>query len=235
MAESYFPGVDPVGRRIVADFRDRVVAEVIGIVGDARVFGRDAEAPDMIYLAARQMPTNFQSIVARTSLSAADLAPVLRAKIRELDPTLALGRVETMRSLIDESVARPRFRMGLIVSFAAVALVLTLVGLYGTVAYAVSQRAREIGIRFALGAQARSVVGLVVRQGAWFVALGCAVGLAAALAASRWLQEMLFQVTPRDMAVFAGVPLVVAAVAMAAMLAPARRASKVDPVSVLRA
>lgn len=235
MADAYFQGADPIGRRIVADFNDPVVAEVIGVVGDARIFGRDSEPPDVIYLAARQMPTNFQSIVARTSISATDLAPVLRAKVRELDPTLALGRVETMRSLLDESVARPRFRMGLIVSFAAVALVLTLVGLYGTVAYAVSQRAREIGIRFALGAQARSVVGLVVRQGAWFVALGCAVGLAVALAASRVLQEMLFQVTPRDFVVFMGVPLVVAAVALAAMLAPARRASKVDPVSVLRA
>ena len=235
MAGKYFPGVDPIGRRLVANFNDPITLEVVGIVGDTRAFGQDAAAPDMLYMSARQFPSNSMSVVVRTATPPADFVPVLRAALRDLDPSLALGRVSTMDSLLDDSVAAPRFRTGLIVSFACVALALTIVGLYGTLAYAVSQRTREIGIRFALGAQSRSVVGLVVRQGAWFVLIGGAAGMAAAFGATRLLQDMLFQVTPRDAAVFVAVPLVIAAVAGLAMLAPARRAAKLDPVKALRA
>jgi putative ABC transport system permease protein len=234
MAERYFPGVDPIGRRLVANFSDPVTLEIVGIAGDARVFGQDEDAPDMLYMSARQFPSSWMTVVVRTSTPPSGFVPVLRSALRELDASLALGSVQTMDSLLDRSVAAPRFRTGLIASFAIVALVLTIVGLYGTLAYAVSQRTREIGIRFALGAQSRSVVGLVLRQGAVFVLVGALVGIAAAFGLTRLLQDMLFQVTPRDTAVFAGVPLVIAAVAGLAMLAPARRASKLDPVKALR-
>jgi putative ABC transport system permease protein len=234
MAASYFPGVDPLGRRLVADFRTPVVAEIVGVAGDARIFGQAEEAPDMIYLSARQFPINSMSVMVRTTTPPSGFVPLLRGAVREIDPTLALGPVQTMESLLRDSVARPRFRTGLIGSFAVVALTLTIVGLYGTLAYSVSQRTREIGIRFALGAQARSVMGLVVRQGTWFVLLGGAAGMLGALAATRLLEDMLFQVTPRDARVFIGVPLVIAAVAALAMIAPARRASKLDPVRALR-
>lgn len=234
MAERYFPGVDPIGRRLVANFSDPVTLEIVGIAGDTRVFGQREDAPDMLYMSARQFPSGWMTVVVRTSTPPAGFVPVLRSALRELDVTLALGSVFTMDSLLDRSVAAPRFRTGLIASFAIVALVLTIVGLYGTLAYAVSQRTREIGIRFALGAQRGSVLGLVLRQGAWPVALGALAGLAAAYAGARVLEDLLFQVTPRDAAVFAGVPLVLVAVAGLAMLAPARRAAKLDPVKALR-
>ena len=234
MAARHFPGVDPIGRRLVADFSEPITAEVVGIAGDTRDFGQDAEPPDMFYLSARQFPADSMSLVVRTSTPAEGIAPVLRGALRELDPSLALGPISTMTSLLSDSVARPRFRAGLIVSFAAVALALTIVGLYGTLAFAVSQRTREIGIRFALGARSAAVLGMVLRQGIWLVAAGAAMGLAGGLAASRLLEDMLFEVAPRDTTVFVAVPVLVAAVAVIAMLAPARRASKLDPVKALR-
>lgn len=234
MAARYFPGVDPIGRRVVADFREPITAEVVGVAGDTRDFGQAADPPDLLYLSARQFPADSMSVVVRTATPAAGFAPVLRDTLRELDPALALGPVSTMASLLSDSVARPRFRAGLIVSFAAVALVLTIVGLYGTLAYAVSQRTREIGIRFALGARSASVLGMVLRQGVWLVAAGAAAGLTGGLLASRLLEDMLFGVAPLDAAVFVTVPVIVAAVALLAMLAPARRAARLDPVKALR-
>ena len=234
MAARHFPGVDPIGRRLIADFSEPITAEIVGIAGDTRDFGQDAGPPDMFYLSARQFPTDSMSLVVRTSTPAAGFAPVLRGALRELDPALALGPISAMTSLLSDSVARPRFRAGLIVSFAAVALALTVVGLYGTLAFAVSQRTREIGIRFALGARSASVLGMVLRQGIWLVAAGAALGLAGGLAASRLLEDMLFEVAPRDVTVFVAVPVLVAAVAVIAMLAPARRAARVDPVKALR-
>jgi predicted permease len=234
MAASYFPGVDPIGRRIVADFNEPVTAEIVGIAADVRVFGQGEAPPDTLYLSARQSPTNFLSIVARTATPASGFGPALRAIVRDLDPALAQGEVVAMTSLLADSVAGPRFRTGLIAAFASVALALTVVGLYGTLAYAVSQRTREIGIRFALGARAGSIRALVLRQGALFVAMGAGAGLIAAFWATRLLGDMLFRVTPRDATVFAGVPILLGLVAALAMIAPARRAAKLEPVKALR-
>jgi putative ABC transport system permease protein len=173
-------------------------------------------------------------IVARTSLDAGGFSRALRRAIGAVDPAVAPGQAETMRSLIDRSVAQPRFRMLLIGAFAAVALALTLVGLYGTVSYSVAQRRREIGIRLAVGAGVGQVVGLVVREAAWMVLAGIPAGLGAAWLAGRAIAGELFAVPLVDPFVYVAVPLLLGVVAVAAIVGPARRAARVDPTIALR-
>jgi putative ABC transport system permease protein len=234
MAERSFAGTDPIGRKLVIDLGTPTTAEIVGIAADARLFGQGAAAPHTMYLSSRQAPRNYLQIVARTSLDAGQFSRAFRSAVNALDPTLAPAQVETMRSLVDRSVAQPRFRMLLIGAFAGVALMLTLVGLYGTVSYAVSQRRREIGIRLAVGADGPQVIGLVVRQTSWMLLVGLPLGVGAAWMAGRAISTQLFEVEPTDPLVFIAVPLAVAAIAIAAILGPARAAARVDPVIALR-
>jgi putative ABC transport system permease protein len=234
LAENFFPDENPIGQRLTVDLRTPVTAEIVGVVADARVFGQVNGAPPLLYMSSRQSPTNFMNVIASTTMDPAALAGALRAAVRELDPTIAVDRIRRMHDLADASVASPRFRAGLIGSFAGVALLLTLVGLHGLLAYAVSQRRREIGIRLALGARADQVVGLVVRQGAALVAVGAILGLAGAMAANRLFSAMLFDVSTTDPLVFGLVTGGLIGVAVLAFVVPARRAARVDPVSALR-
>jgi putative ABC transport system permease protein len=155
-----------------------------------------------------------------------------RGVIHDVDPDLVV-RTRVADALISNQISLPRFRMLVMTGFGLTALLLAVVGLYGVLAYSVSQRTREIGVRMALGATSGSVVGLVLREGAPLVVLGLGVGLAGALAVSRILQSMLFGVGARDLLVFSVVPVVLAIVAAVAMLVPARRAARVDPIRTL--
>ena len=158
MADEFFPGETAVGQRLVIDRGEATSAEVIGVVGDARLFGQQAEAPPITYLSFRQMPAPSTHIVLRLSGNAGAAGPMLRDIVRSLDPAVAIDRAQTLDALLEGSLAQPRFRTVLIVVFAGVALALTLGGLYGTLAWVVAQRTQEFGIRVALGASPRELV-----------------------------------------------------------------------------
>jgi len=191
-----------------------------------------------MYVADAQIAGPFATLTKTLVVNAAGdpsaLAGPIRVIVGRLDATAPLTRVATMGAIAGRHTAAPRFRARLLGGFAVVALLLSLVGLYGTLSYAVSRRTREMGIRLALGARRGDVVGLVVRQGMAVVAVGLALGLAAALAASRLVAGLLFEVAPTDPAVYAAVTAVLALAGLAACLVPARRASRVDPATALR-
>jgi putative ABC transport system permease protein len=234
LAEEFFPGERAVGQQLVIDRGEATTAEVIGVVGDARLFGQQADAPAITYLSFRQMPSASTHVVLRFAGDPAGAGPVLRDVVRSLDPSVPLGRVQTLDALLAGSLTQPRFRTVLIVLFAGVALVLTLGGLYGTLAWVVAQRTQEFGIRVALGASPRGLVRLILGEGARIVVPGALLGLAGGVAAGRVIRGLLFEVQPFEPAVLAAVSIFVAALGLVAMLGPARRAGRVDPAVALR-
>jgi putative ABC transport system permease protein len=175
------------------------------------------------------------SIVARTAVPPLTLAEEVTQAVHELDANLPVANVRTVTDVVAESIAQPRFYMLLLAAFAAVALVLAAIGIFGVMSYTVSQRTREIGIRMALGAQGGSVVSMVVRQAMFLAIGGLALGLVAAAALSRTMATLLFELSPTDPATFAAVGGVLAFVALLASYVPARRAASVDPIDSLRA
>jgi putative ABC transport system permease protein len=223
-----------LGRRLVVDLGNPTTVEIVGIVADVRQFGPESEAPPTVYLSARQLPSAFMHVVVRTADDGAAVGSTLRAILRDVDPSIAPSPVRSLQVLLDESVAQPRLRVVLTTVFSSVAVLLTLVGLYGTLAYGVAQRRRELGIRLALGAQRRQVLALIARQGVLILATGLAMGLAAAAVLTRFLTTLLFEVQPLDPMVFAGVPVLFAATALVPILLPALRAARVNPVIALR-
>jgi putative ABC transport system permease protein len=235
MAEEFFPGERAVGQRLVIDRGERTIAEVIGVVGDARLFGQASQAPTIMYLSSRQMPSPATHIVVRVAGDPSSAGPLLRGIVRSLDPTIAVARIESLQTLLDGSLAQPRFRTILIVVFAAVALTLTLGGLYGTLAWIVAQRTQEFGIRVALGAAPRELVRMVLGEGARIVAPGALLGLAGGLAIGDVFRDLLFDVQPFEPAVILVVSVGLAVLGTLAMIGPARRAARVDPAIALRA
>jgi ABC-type antimicrobial peptide transport system permease subunit len=173
--------------------------------------------------------------IVRSSAPAREVASALRGHVRSLDRSLAVSRVDTMDRLVADSVAEPRFAMLLIGSFAALALTLTLVGLYATLAYLVAQQRREIGIRLAIGATRRDVAALVLRQGAALIAVGVAAGTLAALATSRLASSFLVELGGVDLAMLGSAAVLLTLASLAAVLVPARRAAAVEPLVALRA
>jgi ABC-type antimicrobial peptide transport system permease subunit len=174
-------------------------------------------------------------VVLRTAQAPGDLAPAVRRTVQGLDAELPVTQLETLSEVVSRSIARPRFTMSLLLVFALTALLLSAVGIYGVTAYAVSQRTRELGIRMALGADAGSVRGLVLRDGMRLASAGLTLGLLGALALTRVLRGLLFEVPPTDLATHAGVAFILLAVVLAACWIPARRAAKLDPWRALRA
>jgi putative ABC transport system permease protein len=235
MAEEFFPGEAAVGQHLVIDRGEATTAEVVGVVGDARLFGQQVGAPPIAYLSFRQTPSASTHIVLRLAGQPDGAGPMLRDVVGALDPTVAIDRVQTLDSLLAGSLAQPRFRTVLIILFAVVALALTLGGLYGTLAWMVAQRTQEFGIRVALGASPRELVRLIVAEGARIVVPGALLGLAGGVAAGRLIRDLLFQVAPFEPAVLVAVTAGLAALGLVAMLGPARRAGRVDPAVALRA
>ena len=236
-AKQLWPNADPVGQRFKPVWVKPWVT-VVGVVGTVKRDSLSSAGEVSIYLSTRNtagfwFPTQM-TLALRTDATVAAVAPRLRAAVASVDPTVPVKAVRRVVDLVSDSAARARFTMLLLATFAAVALVLGAVGVYGVVAYAVARRTREIGVRMALGARGSDVLAMVLREGGTLTAVGVALGVAGALATSRVLAGFLFGVTPTDLAVFVSVPAVLGIVALGACVIPARRAARVDPVTALR-
>ncbi|HEX7117855.1 MAG TPA: ABC transporter permease [Longimicrobiales bacterium] len=231
LAGRYFPDENPIGRRIDVNGE---VREIVGVVGAVLHTGIRGEVRPTIYAPHTQFTTRAMSIVLHTATDPLQLAGVLRAELRALDPTLATSEVTTMARLAAESVADARMYAILFAVFAAVALLLAAIGVYGVIAYSVAQRTAELGLRMALGADRATLLGMVVGHGLTIAALGAGIGLAGAFGLTRLIAGLLFGVRPTDPATFVGVTAVLGGVAMIASYLPARRATEVDPMVALR-
>ena len=236
MARRCWPNENPIGKRInFSNAGGRPARQVVGVVGAARHQGLDQELGSEAYVPYYQRPGGRTMFLAvRTRDEAQSVAATLRAEVHALDKDQPVEDVRTMEELMQDSVAPRRFLMLLLSFFGAVSLVLAAVGIYGVMAYAVTQRMREIGIRIALGAHRGDVFRLMARQGLVLMAIGMAIGLAGALALTRVLTSMLFGVTPQDAATFALVALALAIVGLAAAHVPAWRATRVNPLVAFR-
>ena len=235
LAHRAWPGEDAVGKRLRTDADPKTPwTTVVGVVTDSRQLGLNEPAPPVAYVPYRQMPLPFTTVAVRSPQSEGSIASLLRSELASVDPNLAWIEVETLQSVLDQSVSQPRFRTTLISLFAALALVLSAVGVYGLVSYSVTQRMREFGIRMALGAQPSQVLMPVLREGIVLVAIGITLGIAGALAATRVLERFLFGIGATDPLTFAAVAVVLLGVTLLASYLPSRRAARVDPLAVLR-
>jgi putative ABC transport system permease protein len=205
------------------------------MVGDVRQLGLHLPPPPILYMPYAQFPLPFTNIMVRSSAPEAVVWPLIRAQITSIDPQLPPGDLSSMQTVINRSVAEPRFRSLMLGAFALMALILAAVGLYGLISYSVTQRTREIGIRVALGAEPREVLALMLREGLVLSLAGIAVGLAVAAIAARALSRFLFGVGAGDPMTFALVSITLLLVAIVASYLPARRALGVNPVIALRA
>jgi putative ABC transport system permease protein len=233
----YFPNEDPIGKRVHFTFNAKEpYREIVGVVGNIAEDDLAVPLPPVIYYSVAQNPSSFMSYVVRTSGDPAPFIGTARAALTEIDPQLALIKPQSMEQIASQSpsVFLRRYPSYLIGSFATLALILAMVGLYGLISYAVTQRTREIGIRVALGAQREDILRMVIAEGSGAVLAGIATGLAAALALTRVMASLLYGVKPTDGITFASVAILLAIVALAACAIPARRATRVDPIVALR-
>ena len=239
-ARLFFSGQNPIGQQI------RVGAElthgarngpktIVGVVGVVKYGGLDEDAPAEVYLPYDQQPVDAFTVAVRTSADRVASIASLRQDVATLDPLIPLAKVKELPALVDASLAERRFTTLVILAFAAIAVVQSIIGVYAVLAYLVAQRRREIGLRLAIGASPSDVVWLVVREGAALTFVGLGVGLAGALAAGRLISTLLFGVTPADPTTLASVVCALAGAAGLATYVPARRAARVDPNDALRA
>jgi predicted permease len=245
LVKKYFPNENPIGQRIVLGLShdtseakgSEVTAggEIVGIVSDVRQRGLDRDPVPAVYVGWGTFPLSNISFLVRSRADAQTVAAGIRERVRAVDPELPIYNMKAMGDALSQSVAQPRFYMILLTAFAALALLLAALGIYGVISYSVSQRTRELGIRIALGATQERVVRLVLGQGMALTSVGIAAGLVGAYWLVRLLASMLFGVTATDAPTFAGVSVVLLGVAGAASYLPARRAARVDPVTAMRA
>jgi predicted permease len=231
MARKFWPAADPIGQRVLIGHRPSPL-EIIGIVGDARGVGLNAEPKPEMYTALRGFWYAF--LVLRTNREPSSMASTVRDQVASLDKGVPVYRIATMDRLLSRSVAPDRFNLFLLGLFAALALVLATVGIYGVLAFGVGRRTHEIGIRLAMGAHQDDILQLVVRQGMKLVLVGIVLGIAGALALTRLMASLLYGVSATDPATFIAVTFLLVSVAMMACYVPARRAMRVDPVVALR-
>ncbi len=243
-ARKFFPHQDPIGKRIVMNNGGRKL-EIVGVVGHVKQWGLDLDDTQslraQLYIPCMQMPDDFITLVSSgTSLVVryeGNLSPVfdaIRRTSRQMSNQQVIYGDQTMESIIADSIAARRFAMILLGAFAALALGLATIGIYGVIAYVVGQRTQEIGIRMALGAQRRDVLALILWQGTRLALVGVAIGIAAAFALTRLMSELLYGIAPTDPITFALLAAILTVVAMAACYLPARRATRVNPVAALR-
>jgi predicted permease len=234
-ARRFFPNEAAIGKRInLGDSDQPTWRTIVGIVRDVRLQNLDVDPYPQMYAALAQSPRRAMTMVVRTTSDPMHVIPFVRHELTTLDKDQPLYNVRTMQQVMSESTARRRFNMLLIAIFACLGLVLASVGIYGVISYSVTQRTHEIGIRMALGAEARDILKMIVRQGMGMVVLGVGIGLGGAFGLTRVMSSLLFGVSPTDLLTFACVSLILATVALLACYIPARRATRVDPMIALR-
>lgn len=242
-ANLFWPGQNPIGKRLRAPADEENPLPwltVVGVVKDVKQGGLDAKTGTEVYFLHSQMPQTLDGasddmyVLIRTKGDPLSIVSQARREVQALDPTLPMADIRPLETVVFESVAQPRFITSMALLFAVVALALAGVGTYGVLSYSVEQRTQEIGVRMALGAQARQVLGMVLRQGAGLVAVGLVLGILLALALRQVLSGMLFGVAATDPTIFASVVVVLSAVSLMACYLPARRATRIDPLTALR-
>ena len=236
LAETLFPGQDAVGRRMrilnpehKSDWRT-----IAGVVGNVKYTGLESDMLPTVYTPFEQTPFLWMYVMVRTAGDPTAVTRSIRSVVREVEPSLTAAAIRPMAAVVSDTVSERRFNMLLVSTFAVLALTLAAIGIYGVIAYSVSQRTHEIGLRMALGAARSDVLSMIVREGVLTAGLGVAAGLAAASAGSGLLRDLLVDIAPRDPATFVGTALALLAVAVAASYLPARRATHVDPMVALR-
>jgi putative ABC transport system permease protein len=232
LAERYFPNQDPIGRTLVMRSFREDPHTIVGVAGDVKTFGLEGEAGFVFYGSATQYPTwNPMTLVWRSRTPSVD---TVRASLRSIDPNVPLSAVASMDRLFEQSMGPRRFNLYLLSAFAVVALALAAIGLFGVMAYLVSQRTREIGVRLALGATRGEVFRQILGRGLALAGIGATLGVGAAMVLSQVMEALLFSVSRRDPVTFIAVPVALVIVAGIACYLPARRAMRVDPVVALR-
>ena len=241
MAARFFAGEDPIGQRLDLSGNPKDLREIVGVVGDVRNYGLDAEVKPEVYVPFLQSRPAYLSglvsamnVIVRSTSDPSSLAPALREQVQALDKDQPVSEIRTMEWYLADSMAQRRFNMLLLGAFAGLALVLAAVGIYGVIAYTVTQRTHEMGIRIALGARGADILRLIFGQSMLTTLSGIVIGLGAAFGLTRLLQNLLYQVTATDPFVFTSIPFLLLLVAMLATYIPARRAMKVDPITALR-
>ena len=238
MAKKYWPGQNPIGKHLTTEGeqpgKPTKWMTVVGVIRTIKNYGADQPVLVETIIADEQSPGSGGNILVRSAVNPAQLVPALRAAVQSVDPDLPLYNVRRLETVVDENVAPRRLSVSLLGGFAALALLLAAMGIYGVMAFAVASRTHEIGIRMALGADSQSVMRLVLGQGVRLALIGVAIGIAAALALTRVMASLLFQVRATDPVTYIGVALLLTVVALAACYIPARRAMKVDPIVALR-
>jgi putative ABC transport system permease protein len=233
-ARRFFPDENPVGQRLLMGLTQPQSREIIGVVGDVRQTGLDTAPAEAFYLSANQRPQLAMSVVVRTEGPPLSVSSAVRARVLAIDKDQPIASLQTMDEVVANSVSNQRFTSLLLGTFAGVALLLATIGIYSVMAYIVSQRTGEIGLRMALGARTGDVLRLVVVQGMTMTTLGVVIGLGAAFGLTRVMTSLLFSVSATDLLTFTLVPLLLTGVALGACLLPARRATRVDPMVALR-
>ena len=238
LARKYFPGEDPVGQKVAnLDLDPKTVREIVGVIADVREGGLDGEIWPSEYQALYQNADNGFSVAVRTAGDEKALLPLMVKAVREIDPDMGVTNEITMTDQMEGSQTAliHKFATWLVGGFAVMALVLGVVGLYGVIAYSVSQRTREIGVRMALGAQRGTVYAMVMRQAGWLTLVGVGAGLVCSVGASLLMKKVLFGVAAWDVPTLATVAVVLGGASLAASFLPARRAAGVNPIEALRA
>jgi putative ABC transport system permease protein len=233
-AEKMFPGENPLGKRVQSWRDERILREVVGVVDDVRYLGAEDELRPLVFVPYAQDSWSGMRILARTQGDPRGIVNAARSIVATMDRDIAVAEVATMDDAMAASLASPRFATYLLSGFAGMALLLVAIGLYGVLSYSIAQRTHEIGIRMALGAQVANVIRMVVREAAVLLGIGIVIGAAGALALSRVMESLLYEVSARDPITFVTVVAILAAVGAAAAYLPTKRATRVDPLIALR-
>ena len=233
MAQKFWPNQDPLGKQ-VKTAQDGTVATIIGVVGDAKHYWLEETQQPQMYGAYSQQPGYFATVVIRTKVEPLSLSEQVRQALWKVDADQPMWKIRTVEFLVNRSVADRKFLLALMGMFASLAMILTMIGLYGVISYLVKQRTQEIGIRLALGAQMRDILQMILKQGMVLVFTGVALGLATAWLSTRLISRLLYQVSATDPTTFAAISAFLIVVALLACYLPARRATKVDPLVALR-